>query len=54
MWYFIESAYSKLSKKEKDRVEKEAYPFGKPVTFPGFDGNNESDYLGVARYLTRD
>jgi hypothetical protein len=51
MWVFIERAYEKLSKKDKERVEKEADPFGKYVQFAGFDGNNESSCLGIARFL---
>lgn len=54
MWFFIESGYSKLSKKDKDRVEKEAGPFGKHVVFPGFDGNNESEHLSIAGFLIKD
>lgn len=51
MWSFVESAHSKLSKKDKDRVEKEADPFGKHVVFLGFDGNNESEHLSVASFI---
>jgi len=51
MWFFIESGFNKLSKKDKTRVEKEAHPFGKNVSFPGFDGNNESEYMGIANFL---
>lgn len=51
MWNFIERGYEKLSKKDKDRVEKEATPFGKYVTFMGFDGNNEAAHVGIARFL---
>jgi len=51
MWSFIESAYAKLSKKDKDRVEKEADPFGTHVKFRGFDGNNETSHMGIARFL---
>lgn len=51
MWSFVESAYAKLSKKDKDRIEKEAEPFGKHVQFMGFDGNNESTYMSIARFL---
>lgn len=51
MWSFIESGYKALSKKDKDRISQEAGPFGKHVQFPGFDGNNEADYIGVARFL---
>lgn len=51
MWSFIESAYAKLPKKDKDRITMEAEPFGKHVVFPGFDGNNETEHLGIARFL---
>jgi uncharacterized protein YfbU (UPF0304 family) len=54
MWSFIEFGYAKLSKKEKDRIEKEAPPFGKFVRFPGFDGNYESEHVSVAEFLIRD
>jgi uncharacterized protein len=51
MWSFIERGYEKLTRKEKERVENEASPFGKNVQFPGFDGNNESSHLGISRFL---
>lgn len=54
MWNFIESGYGKLSKKDKERVETEAEPFGKSITFRGFDGNNESEHMGIARFLIDD
>jgi hypothetical protein len=36
---------------DKARIEKEAEPFGKNLRFRGFDGNNETEYLGVSRFL---
>lgn len=51
MWTFIERAYEKLSKKEKDRLEKEADPFGKDPKFYGFDGNNESSLMSIATFF---
>ncbi len=51
MWRFIEYGYKKLSKKDKDRVEKEAQPFGEHVKFIGFDGNNETSHMGIAQFL---
>jgi len=54
MWDFIESGYAELSKKDKDRVESEAAPFGKDPKFFGFDGNNETEHMGVARFLIED
>ncbi len=54
MWYFLERGFSALSKKEKERVAEEAAPIGKDVRFSGFDGNGESEYIGVARFLIDD
>jgi len=51
MWTFIEQGYARLSDAAKKQVEKDAAPFGKNVSFRGFDGNNESEHLGVARFL---
>jgi uncharacterized protein len=51
MWSFIESSHAALSAKDKARVEKEAEPFGKNPRFPGFDGNNETEHMGIARFL---
>jgi len=51
MWSFLENGYAKLSKKQKDRVAAEAAPFGRHVVFQGFDGNGESEYIGIARFL---
>ena len=50
-WWFLEQSYANLSKKDKDRVKKEAEPFGKRVVFPGFDGNYESKHLNIAHFL---
>lgn len=51
MWSFLEEGYEMLSASEKARVEKEADPFGKYVSFTGFDGNNESEHMGIALFL---
>lgn len=53
MWSDIERSYAKLSKKDREKVEKDAYPFGARVEFEGFDGNNESSLVGIARFLVR-
>ena len=47
-------SYGRLSAKDKERVEKEAEPFGKNPRFNGFDGNNETEHMGVARFLIED
>jgi uncharacterized protein len=49
MWRFIETSYQKLSPEDKARIKTEAEPFGEFVRFAGFDGNSESEYIGVAR-----
>jgi len=54
MWFVIEESYAALSPKDKKLIEKEAKPFGKEPKFKGFDGNNESDYMSVANFLTDD
>jgi uncharacterized protein len=51
MWSRMERAYERLSAEDKKRVETEAEPFGRHVRFTGFDGNNESEYMGVATFL---
>jgi uncharacterized protein YfbU (UPF0304 family) len=51
MWDSLERGVERLSKKEKERIEKEADPFGKYVKFSGFDGNNEASLMGIAGFL---
>jgi hypothetical protein len=54
MWSFIEYSYGQLSKEDKEYLEKEAAPFGKDPKFPGFDGNNESEYMGTASFIVNE
>ena len=51
MWHFIESGYDNLSHQDKQNLEIAAGARGKDVKFPGFDGNNESEQLGIAQFL---
>lgn len=51
MWRFIEADYQKLSEEDKKKLEKDARPFGKDPKFPGFDGNNEPEYINVASFI---
>ena len=51
MWHCIERDYSDLPQQDQDLVADAVAPFGKNPTFPGFDGNDESDHLSCARYL---
>jgi uncharacterized protein YfbU (UPF0304 family) len=54
MWRFIEHSYEQLSGKEKEQLKETAKPFGKDPKFPGFDGNNESSYMGIASFVVND
>ena len=54
MWSFIESSYDELSEPQKIELEMMANPFGKDPKFRGFDGNNESEYMGTAMFLVND
>lgn len=51
MWTFIEEAVEKFSSTERKKLADELGPLGENPQFHGFDGNNESEYLGVARHL---
>ena len=49
MWTLLERGYAGLTAEAKARVEREAG--WSEVRFPGFDGNHESEHLGIARFL---
>lgn len=51
MWSFIEEGYASLDSERKALVELEAAPFGKDPKFNGFDGNNESSHMSIARFF---
>ena len=51
MWTFIERAYARFSSAEKAEVETGVGILGKNPKFHGFDGNNETEYMGIARFL---
>ncbi|MFL9867612.1 YfbU family protein [Paraburkholderia fungorum] len=51
MWSFIEEAYEKFSSAQKTGIAEQVGPLGKHVQFSGFDGNNESSQMSIARFL---
>jgi len=51
MWSFIESGYQRLSALDKDALAAQVGPWGKDPKFPGFDGNNESEEMGIAGFM---
>lgn len=51
MWSFIERAYAGFDDEAKNRIAKEVGPLGKQPCFHGFDGNYESEYMGISQFL---
>jgi uncharacterized protein len=51
MWEAIELSYDKLSADDKARMKAEENPFVSHPRFSGFDGNNETEYMGIAHFL---
>lgn len=54
MFSFIESSYGKLSPEDQQYVKEQNEYAGIWLVFDGFDGNNESDYYGIANFLIKD
>jgi uncharacterized protein YfbU (UPF0304 family) len=54
MWSFMEEAFEELGEEDRKRLVEKAGLSGENVRFPGFDGNNESEYLGIARFFIED
>lgn len=52
MWTFMEEAFEVLDDEGRIALELLAPPFGKDLKFPGFDGNNECEYISITRFLT--
>ena len=47
MWERLEYLVGELDARETAELEEKAGPFGRQVSFPGFDGNNEADLLSI-------
>lgn len=54
MWMFIEEAAKSLTPDERAKIEQSNLPFASHLIFPGFDGNNESKELTIAKLLIDD
>lgn len=54
MWSFIEYSYAQLDDQDKALLEKDLTPLGKDPKFSGFDGNNESEYMGTASFIVNE
>ena len=51
MWTCIERSFVGLSDSDKTKLEHEVPYIGKDPKFIGFDGNNETDHMGIASFL---
>ena len=51
MWAILESVYERLTNEQKEQIVAELGSAGKDVHFPGFDGNYEGEYLGIAGFF---
>ena len=51
MWEMIERAYERLNAVQREVLIGEVGIFGDDPKFIGFDGNNESELMGIARFL---
>ncbi|HQT89599.1 MAG TPA: YfbU family protein [Acidiphilium sp.] len=51
MWSFIEAAFKSFSSTEKKKLEENVGLRGKKPKFLGFDGNHETEYMGIASFL---
>lgn len=50
MWYFLESSHADMTQEDKDYIKANAKYVDK-IIFPGFDGNNETQHMSIARFL---
>jgi uncharacterized protein len=50
-WSFIEEAYETFTVAERKKLAADVGPWGIDPKFRGFDGNYESEYLGIASHL---
>lgn len=50
MWEFIELAWSRMGADDRKKVT-DAVPYLTKPEFIGFDGNNETDYMSIARMI---
>ncbi|MBV9932073.1 MAG: YfbU family protein [Alphaproteobacteria bacterium] len=54
MWSILQDSFEALDEAGRRRVGAAAPLAAEGVVFPGFDGNYESEYLGIAEFLLRD
>lgn len=51
MWWDVENRIDRLNKQDRAALAKKEPVFGAKPLFRGFDGNNETNYFGIAKFL---
>jgi uncharacterized protein YfbU (UPF0304 family) len=51
MWDAIEWAAESFGEAERDKLVKDVGSWAREPEFEGFDGNNEGEYMGIAKFL---
>ncbi|MGO4402196.1 YfbU family protein [Achromobacter sp. PAB15] len=51
MWESIEHSIQNLDDKQREDLNRRAAPYGVTSKFEGFDGNNEGELMGIAKFL---
>lgn len=51
MWSFLEGGFAGLEAEDRQKLEAADVLFGDSLSFPGFDGNNESEHGSIAQFL---
>src|SRR5690625_2625243 len=54
MWSFVERTFKELDAEEKIKLKADGASFGDDPKFRGFDGNNETEYMGTAMFLVNE
>lgn len=50
-WRFLHNSYKELSPEDRDRVKEHVFIEGDKLTFPGFDGNHETEHYSIAVFM---
>lgn len=54
MWTLIETSYDRLPADDKERIKADGNPSVREARFSGFDGNHETEQMGIALFLVEE